>query len=91
MDNLKTRLLRVWPHPPSQTRCKQAIYIFLLVTAANITRVGFNRGLTWAGGGGGGGGVSVCGDAVLRYFCGKYAEIYILTCGIAVLQDQAVF
>ena len=84
MDNLKTRLLRVWPHPPSQTRCKQAIYIFLLVTAANITRVGFNGGLTWAGGGEGG--VSVCG-----YFCGKYAEIYILTCGIAVLQDQAVF
>jgi len=30
------------------------------------------------------GGVRVCGDAVLRYFWCGFAEIFILTCGIAV-------
>ena len=31
------------------------------------------------------GGVGVCGDAVLRYFMCGFSEIFILTCGIAVL------
>ena len=33
------------------------------------------------------GGVRVCGDAVQRYFWCGFAEIFILTCGIAVLQN----
>ena len=36
------------------------------------------------------GGVKVCGDAVLRYFCRGFAEIFILTCGISVLLGYAV-
>ena len=40
--------------------------------------------------GGGGGGVRVCGDAVLLYFWCGFSEIFILSCGIAVLQNQAV-
>ena len=36
------------------------------------------------------GGVRVCGDAVLLYcWCG-FSEIFILSCGIVVLQNQAV-
>ena len=37
------------------------------------------------------GGVRVCGDAVLRYFWRGSAEIFVLTCGISVLLDYAVF
>ena len=33
------------------------------------------------------GGVRVCGDAVRRYFWSGFAVIFILTCGIAVLQN----
>ena len=36
------------------------------------------------------GGIKVCGDAVLRYFWRGFAEIFILTCSISVLQDYAV-
>ena len=36
------------------------------------------------------GGVKVCGEAVLCYFWHGFAEIFILTCGISVLQDYAV-
>ena len=36
------------------------------------------------------GGVRVCGDAVLLYFWCGFSEIFILSCGIAVLQNQAV-
>ena len=36
------------------------------------------------------GGVRVCGDAVLLDFWCGFSEIFILSCGIAVLQYQAV-
>ena len=36
------------------------------------------------------GGVRVCGDAVLLHFWCGFSEIFILSCGIAVLQNQAV-
>ena len=36
------------------------------------------------------GGVRVCGDAVLLYFWCGFSDIFILSCGIAVLQNQAV-
>ena len=35
--------------------------------------------------------MKVCGDAVLRYFWRGFAEIFVLTCGISVLLDYAVF
>ena len=37
------------------------------------------------------GGVRVCGDAVLLEFWCGFAEIFILSCGIAVIQNQAVY
>ena len=36
------------------------------------------------------GGVKVCGNAVLRYFGGGLAEIFISTCGISVLLGYTV-
>ena len=36
------------------------------------------------------GGVRVCGDAVLLDFWCGFSDIFILSCGIAVLQNQAV-
>jgi len=35
-------------------------------------------------------GVRVCGDAVLLDFWCGFSDIFILSCGIAVLQNQAV-
>ena len=37
------------------------------------------------------GGVRVCGDAVLLEFWCGFAEIFILSCGISVIQNQAVY